>query len=210
MESFCLLSPSQTQVLNTLMLLGSWVCVRVAMCQTFHNADTWWELKTGSFTIAGLKHTTAVRAGFTHFALLFLHAASCPWETSTEEAQASPSMAETVNSHLKNNFERQSCPTAPTGVNTSSPQAPPDQRWQRLPWWQTSPQHCSLGQKLMSVSDRMCHLRVTKLVAKRTLTYKAATTLSPSVHTHSLWTFQSCNIILVLSLHNANDNYTLV
>lgn len=46
MESFCLLSPSQRQVLNILMLLGSWVCVQVVTCHTFHNADTWRELKT--------------------------------------------------------------------------------------------------------------------------------------------------------------------
>lgn len=130
MESFCLLSPSQTQVLNTLMLLGSWVCVRVATCQTFHNADTWWELKTGSFTIAGLKHTTAVRAGFTHFALLFLHAASCPWETSTEEAQASPSMAETVNSHWRIILRGRAVPQH-LQVWTHHPHKPPQIRGDR-------------------------------------------------------------------------------
>lgn len=132
-----------------------------------------------SFPVTGLKRYCQSRI----HPFCFTVSARCilPMGNQHGDAQACLSLnSKDSQQSLRNNFERQSCPTP-------SPQAPPPRiraEVTEVPMMADISTTLFLGAEAKSVSDHTCHLRVTKLVAKRTLTHKAAITLS-------LWLFCS-------------------
>lgn len=102
-----------------------------------------------SFPVTGLKRYCQSRI----HPFCFTASARCIWPTGNQhgDAQACPSTAGTVNSHWGTTLRDRAVPHHPH----KPPRLGSGQKWQRFLWWQTSPQRCSLGQKLnLSVTTR--------------------------------------------------------